>query len=122
LAPLECGGYDSRGAALSARRRWWLEWQCHDIGSLIFRREHDRSLSHRRWRRAVADDEQSLRLILSRVCRKVHQSKLGHSRFRITTEGSELGHYPSTKIGLVANYSFERAFNMRAGVRSASSC
>jgi hypothetical protein len=46
------------------------------------------------WRRAVADDERSLRLILSRVCRKVHQSKLGHSRFRIRTEGSELGHYP----------------------------
>jgi hypothetical protein len=25
LALLECGGYDSRGAALNARRRWWLE-------------------------------------------------------------------------------------------------
>jgi hypothetical protein len=25
LAPLECGGYDSRSAAPNARRRWWLE-------------------------------------------------------------------------------------------------
>jgi CHASE1-domain containing sensor protein len=33
------------------------------IGSPIFRREHDRSLSHRRLAQAVADDERSLRLI-----------------------------------------------------------
>jgi hypothetical protein len=37
LAVLECGGYDGRGAAPNARRRWWLEY----IGSLISAGEHE---------------------------------------------------------------------------------
>ena len=49
LAPLEYRGYDSCGAALNARRRWWLlEWQRHEEWLPSDRREHDRSLSHRR--------------------------------------------------------------------------
>ena len=68
LAPLEYRGYDSCGAALSARRRWWLlEWQRHEGWPPSDRRERTGLSATDAWLRAAAGDEMRLSFVVGGV-------------------------------------------------------
>jgi hypothetical protein len=134
LAFLECRGYDSRGAALNARRRRWLEWQWHDEWLPDFQGERDWSLSHRRLgARAAAGDASIVHetavlcvWLLTNAC-----GKTGHSQIQLVGKSaqSERRRRPREKKrpGLVARESSFRSpvpplVSSRPPVSSSQAC